>query len=73
MDPPRETITDAHRVYPGEGVAPIKTLLRDLRRIGFRGVLSLELFNREYWKRGALAVARTGLEKMRAVVASSLG
>jgi sugar phosphate isomerase/epimerase len=72
-DPPRETITDAHRVYPGEGVAPIKTLLRDLRRIGFRGVLSLELFNREYWKRDALAVARTGLEKMRAVVASSLG
>jgi sugar phosphate isomerase/epimerase len=70
-EPPRETITDAHRVYPGEGVAPLKALLRDLRRIGFRGVLSLELFNREYWKRDALAVARTGLEKMRAVVASS--
>jgi sugar phosphate isomerase/epimerase len=72
-EPPRATISDEHRVYPGEGVAPLKTLLRDLRRIGFRGVLSLELFNREYWKRDALAVARTGLEKMRAVVASSLG
>jgi len=72
-DPPRATISDAQRVYPGEGVAPLKTFLRDLRRIGFRGVLSLELFNREYWKRDALAVARTGLEKMRAVVASSLG
>jgi sugar phosphate isomerase/epimerase len=72
-EPPRATISDAHRVYPGEGVAPLKTLLRDLRRIGFRGVLSLELFNREYWKRDALAVARTGLEKMRAVVSSSLG
>jgi 2-keto-myo-inositol isomerase len=71
-DPPRATITDAHRLYPGEGVAPLKTFLRDLRRIGFRGVLSLELFNREYWKRDALAVARTGLDKMRAVVASSL-
>ena len=71
-DPPRAAITDAHRLYPGEGVAPLKTFLRDLRRIGFRGVLSLELFNREYWKRDALTVARTGLEKMKAVVASSL-
>jgi sugar phosphate isomerase/epimerase len=71
-DPPRATITDAQRIYPGEGVAPLKTLLRDLRRIGFRGVLSLELFNREYWKRDALVVARTGLEKMKAVVANSL-
>jgi 2-keto-myo-inositol isomerase len=71
-DPPRAAITDAHRVYPGEGIAPLKTFLRDLRRIGFRGVLSLELFNREYWKRDALAVARTGLEKMKAVAASSL-
>ena len=72
-DPPRATISDAQRIYPGDGVAPLKTLLRDLRRIGFRGTLSLELFNREYWKRDALAVARTGLEKMRAVVTSSLG
>jgi sugar phosphate isomerase/epimerase len=72
-DPPRATITDAQRIYPGDGIAPLKTLLRDLRRIGFRGTLSLELFNREYWKRDALAVARTGLEKMRAVVTSSLG
>jgi sugar phosphate isomerase/epimerase len=70
--PPRAEITDAHRVYPGDGVAPLRELLRDLRRIGFRGALSLELFNREYWTQDALAVARTGLEKMRAVVRSSL-
>jgi 2-keto-myo-inositol isomerase len=70
-DPPRETITDAHRVYPGDGVAPLKTMLRDLRRLGFGGFLSLELFNRDYWKQDALLVARTGLEKMRAVADSS--
>jgi 2-keto-myo-inositol isomerase len=70
--PPRDTITDAQRIYPGDGVAPLRALLRDLRHIGFRGVLSLELFNREYWTQDALAVARTGLEKMRAVVRSSL-
>jgi sugar phosphate isomerase/epimerase len=72
-DPPRETISDAHRVYPGDGVAPLDKILRTLRDIGFRGMLSLELFNREYWKQDPLTVARTGLERMRASVRRSLG
>lgn len=67
-EPPREQLTDAHRVYPGDGVAPLAQLFRDLRAIGFRGALSLELFNRDYWQQDALRVARTGLEKMRAAV-----
>jgi sugar phosphate isomerase/epimerase len=71
-DPPREQITDAHRVYPGDGVAPLDTFLQTLRDIGYRGVLSLEVFNREYWKRDAQEVARTGLEKMRAAVQRAL-
>jgi sugar phosphate isomerase/epimerase len=70
--PPRADITDAQRVYPGDGVAPLRALLRDLRRLGYDGVLSLELFNRDYWRQDALHVARTGLEKMRAVVRASL-
>ena len=71
-EPGREGISDAHRVYPGDGIAPLKEILRDLRLAGFRGFLSLELFNRDYWKQDALAVAKTGLEKMKAVVAQSL-
>jgi sugar phosphate isomerase/epimerase len=67
-DPPRTSITDAQRIYPGDGVAPLKDIVRDLRAIGYRGALSLELFNREYWKQDPLTVAKTGLEKMRAVV-----
>jgi sugar phosphate isomerase/epimerase len=70
--PPRASITDAQRVYPGDGVAPLKAILRDLRQIGYRGVLSLELFNRDYWKQDAFTVAQTGLERMRNVVRSSL-
>lgn len=69
-DPPRETITDAQRVYPGDGVAPLAAILRDLRAAGFHGALSLELFNRDYWKEDALAVARTGIEKLKRAVAS---
>ena len=70
--PPRETITDAHRVYPGDGIAPIAQVVRILRDIRFQGMLSLELFNRDYWKQDALEVARTGLEKMRAAVRRGL-
>ena len=72
-DPPRASITDAQRVYPGDGVAPLKEVVRTLERIGFRGVLSLELFNRDYWKQDAATVARTGLEKMKAIVRAARG
>jgi sugar phosphate isomerase/epimerase len=71
-DPPRDKIGDGDRVFPGDGVAPLVQLLADMRRAGFRGALSLELFNRDYWQRDALDVARTGLEKTKAVVAKSL-
>ncbi len=70
--PPRASINDAQRVYPGDGVAPLKEIFRDLRAIGFRGFLSLELFNRDYWRQDALQVARTGLEKMKTAVKSSV-
>ena len=46
---PRTKITDADRIYPGDGVAPLVPILRDLHALGFRGMLSLELFNRTYW------------------------
>jgi sugar phosphate isomerase/epimerase len=72
-DPPRARITDAHRVYPGDGVAPLKAVLRDLRRLGFGGFLSLELFNHDYWKQDPRQVARTGLKKMQAVAEASAG
>jgi sugar phosphate isomerase/epimerase len=71
-NPPREKINDADRVYPGDGVAPLGPVLRDLQQAGFRGFLSLELFNREYWKQDPQAVAKTGLEKMRAAVDAAL-
>ena len=65
-------LTDANRVYPGDGVAPLAQIFRDLRDNGFRGVLSLELFNQEYWKMSAEENARMGLEKTRAAVKKAL-
>jgi 2-keto-myo-inositol isomerase len=69
-EPNRENIKDLHRVYPGDGIAPLKQILGDMFTAGFRGVLSLELFNPDYWKQDALLVAQTGLEKMKAAVAA---
>jgi sugar phosphate isomerase/epimerase len=71
--PPREKITDAFRVYPGDGVAPLDQIFRTLRDIDFRGYLSVELFNRGYWKQSPLKVARISLEKTKAAVEHALG
>ena len=70
-DPPRERIGDADRVYPGDGVAPLTKILKSILSNGFSGALSLELFNREYWKQDAEVVLRTGLEKMKQAVAKA--
>jgi sugar phosphate isomerase/epimerase len=70
-EPAREQQTDADRVYPGDGMLDLQAVAATLRAKSFAGALSLELFNRTYWKQDPLTVARTGLEKMRASVSSS--
>lgn len=59
--------TDADRIYPGEGNAPWADVIQLLREMGGSKVISLELFNRDYWKQDALLVAKTGLQKMKAL------
>ena len=66
-----EEIDDSFRVFPGDGVAPLNQVLRTLRANGAHTALSLELFNHEYWKRDPEWVARTGFEKMQALVATA--
>ncbi len=65
---PREQMEDKDRIYPGDGVAPLKQIMADLKKLEGQKILSLELFNREYWKQDPLSVAKTGLEKMRKAV-----
>ena len=65
---PHDKLTDADRVYPGDGIAPMAKIFDILRTNGFRGYLSLELFNRDYWQQDAAVVATTGLAKMKALV-----
>ncbi|WP_395140021.1 sugar phosphate isomerase/epimerase family protein [Armatimonas sp.] len=67
-----DQITDADRVYPGDGVAPLRRILRNLDYSGFRGFLSLELFNESYYQEDPLSVAKTGLGKLKRVVEDAL-
>ncbi|MGK2864121.1 MAG: sugar phosphate isomerase/epimerase family protein [Chitinophagaceae bacterium] len=67
---PVDEQTDADRVFPGDGVAPVKQVLRDLKAMGGTKVLSLELFNKTYWAQDAMLVAKTGLQKMKSLVNS---
>ena len=70
--PPRAEARDSDRVYPGDGIAPLTDIFRSLHEAGFDGMLSLELFNATYWAQDPADVARTGLEKLKAAVASAL-
>lgn len=69
--PPRETIKDADRVFPGDGVAPVVRLIRNFMAVGAYPALSLELFNPTYWAMPAAECAKVGLEKMKAAVAAA--
>jgi len=48
-DLPKEAITDAQRLLPGQGVLPLKEICSRLKAIGFDGLISVELFRPEYW------------------------
>jgi sugar phosphate isomerase/epimerase len=71
--PDRATIVDANRVWPGDGIAPLKQILGTLAANYCDAFLSLELFNAEYWKKPVAETAATGLAKMKdAVTAAGL-
>jgi sugar phosphate isomerase/epimerase len=66
--PPRREIKDSQRIWPGDGIGPLKEILTILAENHCRVMLSLELFNPDYWKLPALETARIGLAKMKACV-----
>ncbi len=60
-------ITDADRIYPGDGVAPISRILKTLKKQDSPLVISVEVFNKNYYSQDALLVAETALKKMKAL------
>jgi 2-keto-myo-inositol isomerase len=70
--PPREQARDSDRIFPGDGIAPVTQIIRDLLANRCNAVLSLELFNPIYYQQDPLTVAKTGLEKMKSAVNKAL-
>lgn len=60
-------ITDADRIYPGDGVAPLRGVLQILKNPDRPLIISCEVFNKNYYSQDALVVAKTALSKMMAV------
>lgn len=64
----RETITDADRVHPGDGIAPIKQILKNIKRTDTPLILSEEVFNKNYYTQDPLEVAKTAFAKIKKVI-----
>jgi 2-keto-myo-inositol isomerase len=60
---PKDKITDANRLFPGDGVIPLQQIISAVRGIGFDGVASVEIFRPEYWQREPLGVAKEAKQK----------
>jgi sugar phosphate isomerase/epimerase len=59
---------DEDRVMVGDGIADLPRVIANLRAVGYRGPLSLELFNRSLWAEDPLDVVKRGLARIRALV-----
>ena len=58
---PRELMSDADRVFPGEGDFNTGPVFDRLRQIGYAGPVSLELMNPTVWQCKPSQVAELGL------------
>jgi len=59
---PKESLTDAHRLYPGTGILPIREIKARFDRIGYDRMVSIEIFRPEYWNEDPFEVARKAKE-----------
>lgn len=57
-DLPKEQLTDAHRLYPGTGILPIKEIKSHFDKIGYNRMVSIEIFRPEYWNEDPFEVAK---------------
>lgn len=69
----RETLKDADRIFPGDGICPFDKVLPLLHETGFCGGLSIELFNQTYWDTMSVqTLLKKSMEKITNVIKSSM-
>jgi sugar phosphate isomerase/epimerase len=65
---PRELMSDSDRVLPGDGDFHLAPIVDRLRKIGYDGWVSLELFNPMLWQAKPTQVAELGLSALHRVI-----
>jgi len=60
----KSKLTDANRLYPGQGVIDLKSFYSALQQVGYNGCLSLELLRPAYWEQDAEQVALKGRKSL---------
>ena len=69
-DIPLEKIDQPDRLFPGEGVAPVKEVVTILKNKGYDEIASIELFRPEYWEWHPEDTIRIGYKKTKALLES---
>ncbi len=70
---PRELMSDADRIFPGDGDFQFAPIVATLRRIGYEGYCSLEVMNPTFWQMKPTQVVELGLMALRRVFEAAGG
>jgi 2-keto-myo-inositol isomerase len=72
-DRPREELNDSHRLLPGLGILPLRTMISAFGRIGYDRVASVEIFRPEYWEMDPFELAKQAKQATEQVLSVNLG
>jgi 2-keto-myo-inositol isomerase len=65
----RETLRDPDRVYPGQGALPLADYFQILHELGYRGPVSVELFNQTYYHQPIETITRDAYQSLHTFLA----
>jgi len=60
-----DKLKDADRVFPGEGVIPLRDILQVINEKGYQGYFSLELLNPTYCEDVPYRIAQLGIKSVK--------
>ena len=69
-DRPCEELNDSHRLLPGLGILPLRTMVSAFGRIGYDRVASVEIFRPEYWEMDPFELAKQAKQATEEVLSS---
>jgi len=69
-DLPKDKLKDSNRLYPGLGVIPAAEMLSAIKKNGYSGFLSVEVFREEYWKRAPKEISGESKEYLDRLMAA---